>query len=321
MINPRVPIVSVITPVFNREKTIGRAIKSLQAQTFQEYEHIIINDVSTDSTEQIVKEYQNNDYRIKYIRLDYNKTDDCYGAAKARNVGIKQAKGKYLAFLDSDDTFEPTKLEKQLSLFNRLPQSYSMIYSGFNYVAEDKPSTKYMLLPSKKGDLSHEILYSNIAGTLQPLVKRSAVIKAGLFDEKMPSCQDWDLWIRVARCGKFDFVPEALSNAYIHGNQISSSTVKKLEARERIYNKYKKQIVEDPRINTKHLGVMGSLSAIVGKTHKARKYYWASLTVNPFQPGVCFHLLFSVLSPRAHQSHLTTRKLKKYGNITIAGFA
>jgi len=100
--------ISVIIPTFNREKLIGNSIKSVLNQTLKNFELIIVDDGSTDNTKEVVDKFQ--DKRIKYIKLDTNQ-----GASNARNIGIKNAKGKYMSFQDSDDIFYPNKLEIQLN--------------------------------------------------------------------------------------------------------------------------------------------------------------------------------------------------------------
>ena len=99
--------VSIIIPTYNREKSISKSIKSVLNQTYNDLEVIVVDDGSTDNTEKIIKGIK--DTRIKYIKLDKNK-----GACYARNVGIKKATGKYIAFNDSDDIFHKTKIEKQV---------------------------------------------------------------------------------------------------------------------------------------------------------------------------------------------------------------
>ncbi|MEG1820941.1 MAG: glycosyltransferase family 2 protein, partial [Malacoplasma sp.] len=107
-------IVSIIMPSFNSEATIERSIKSVLSQTFNNWELIIIDDCSTDSSHEVIQHYVDQDIRIKLICLEENS-----GAAAARNTGIEHAKGQFIAFLDSDDYWHPEKLEKQLKYFEQ----------------------------------------------------------------------------------------------------------------------------------------------------------------------------------------------------------
>ena len=102
-------LVSIITPVHNSERFLQQTIDSVLAQTYKEWEHILVDDCSTDGSADLIRAYTSTDARIRYIRLNENS-----GAGIARNKAIEQAKGDYIAFLDSDDTWYPKKLERQL---------------------------------------------------------------------------------------------------------------------------------------------------------------------------------------------------------------
>ena len=123
-------MVSIITPVFNSEKYIEETIKSVLNQTYEEFELILIDNFSQDSSLAIIKKFQEYDGRIKLIRLDKN-----YGPAKARNFGIESAKGNYISFLDSDDLLYENYLENQIK-FSRQEKA-SIVYSSFKRKTED----------------------------------------------------------------------------------------------------------------------------------------------------------------------------------------
>ena len=120
------PTVSVIIPTYNRAKLLPRAIKSVLNQTFKDFEVIIVDDGSTDNTEEVINEFQKHNKRIKYIRHEKNK-----GAAAARNTGIKIAQGEYIAFQDSDDEWLPNKLEKQMEIFESAPAEIGVVYTDY----------------------------------------------------------------------------------------------------------------------------------------------------------------------------------------------
>lgn len=116
--------VSVIIPTYNRAHLLGRAIQSVLAQTYEDFEIIVVDDASTDVTEQVVKSFA--DDRINYIRHQKNK-----GGSSARNTGIKAAKGEFIAFLDSDDEWVPKKLEKEINRLQTLSNEVGVFYGGF----------------------------------------------------------------------------------------------------------------------------------------------------------------------------------------------
>ena len=119
------PKVSIILPTYNRAYIIEKGINSLLNQTYQDFEIIIVDDGSTDNTEEIIKKLQEKDKRIKYIKLKTNK-----GAATARNIGIKAARGEYIAFQDSDDEWMHEKLEKQVKVLDTSSKEV-VVYTGF----------------------------------------------------------------------------------------------------------------------------------------------------------------------------------------------
>ena len=109
------PLVSVVIPTWNRAGLIVRAINSVLSQTYSNWELIIVDDGSTDNTDEVVKKFQENDTRIRFIKHEKNSG----GNSVPKNIGIKNAAGEYIAFLDSDDEYLPEKMEKQINLFNK----------------------------------------------------------------------------------------------------------------------------------------------------------------------------------------------------------
>lgn len=124
------PLVSVITPVYNGENTISKTIESVINQTFNDFEMIIVDDISTDNTKKIVEKYTKQDKRIKYFALRKKG-----GASVARNYAINKAKGRYIAFLDGDDLWYPDKLEKQVKFMQ--DNNYAFTYTDYDYVDAD----------------------------------------------------------------------------------------------------------------------------------------------------------------------------------------
>ena len=134
------PLVSVIIPVFNAEKTIASTISSALFQTYDNFEIILVNDKSTDNTLNILKD--TSDKRLKIINLRKNS-----GAAKARNVGIKVAKGRFIAFLDSDDLWNSDKLKVQTRFM--LNNGYAFTYTGYKFSDKDGNTKKVVKVPKK----------------------------------------------------------------------------------------------------------------------------------------------------------------------------
>ena len=202
------PTVSVIIPTHNRAKMLKRAIQSVLDQTFSDFEIIIIDDASTDASDELVASFK--DQRIRYIRHDSNK-----GGSAARNTGIRSATGKYIAFLDSDDTWLPEKLQLQIQHFENLTTDVGVVYTGLTVISQNN-SVIGNSIPTASGNIQSTIYAENCVGPLSTaMVRRDCLNKVGLFDEDLPACQDWDLFIRIAGVTQFSFIPEALVCYYI----------------------------------------------------------------------------------------------------------
>ncbi|WP_343707597.1 glycosyltransferase family 2 protein [Flavobacterium sp.] len=215
-------LVSIIMPAYNVENYIEASIKSVLNQTYSNWELIVVDDGSNDSTAQIIKKNQIVDNRIKYIYQTNSKQ------AKARNNGIKNAKGEILAFLDSDDLWLPNKLEKTLNLFDQ--NNYDLIFTNSYYSSDSeinplmpKFQTMNVLDTEYRGKTAIKaFIDGNKIPILTVLVKKDIVKKVGLFDEECVPAEDYDLWLKLLKEGYvFKSVSHPLS---IYRVQESSST-------------------------------------------------------------------------------------------------
>lgn len=224
--------VSVIIPTYNRSELLKKAVKSLESQSHQNIEIIIIDDFSTDDTAEVVGKMK--DSRIIYIRHDINK-----GGSEARNTGIKRATGRFIGFLDSDDQWLPDKLEKQLKLFADQPD-LGVVYTGVQVVNENNQPTR-KIIPKYRGNMLLKLFESNcIDTTSSVLVKKEVLEQVQGFDAGLPSCQDWDLYIRLAQVTTFDFVKESMVLFYHHsGERITTNKKSVLSGHLSIFEKYK----------------------------------------------------------------------------------
>ena len=211
-------LISCIIPTYNRGKKISTAINSILNQTFSDIEILVIDDQSVDNTKEVVEKLAKKDSRIKY-HINPNK-----GANNARNFGITHAIGKYIAFLDDDDVWIPTKLKKQLDKLSSLPSEYGIIYSTF---ARNKTNGKTARRhPSrfsaiKEGDILNYLLKRNFITTSTLLIKKEVFEKSGLFDPTYKSFQDWELLTRIAKHYHFSFYNEILVNMYESDDSIT----------------------------------------------------------------------------------------------------
>jgi teichuronic acid biosynthesis glycosyltransferase TuaG len=182
-------LVSIITPSYNSAKFIKQCIESVIAQTYTNWEMLIVDDYSDDNSLQILKKY--NDKRIQLIELDKN-----VGASESRNVAIRKAKGKYIAFLDSDDLWEPQKLEKQISFMETEDIAFS--FSTYQPMSDDELKL-YSIIHAPKIVTYSSYLKKTIIGCLTVIIDRE---KTGGFEmPNIRSSHDMALWLLIMRRG------------------------------------------------------------------------------------------------------------------------
>jgi len=209
------PLVSIITITHNRANLIHRCIESIQKQTYTNYEHIIIDGASTDNTEEIVKLY--NDIHIKYVKL-INK-----GPQVQMRAGADMAQGKYVTFLDDDDEYLPSKIEKQVGLFETLPEDYGIVYCWMSYYNFDEPDKVIRIHKTQLKGFVGDIAPSKplISGTPTMLIRRNVFEEfGGTFNDSIGYLMsDWELCARICQKYKVDYVPESLVKVYVnHGH-------------------------------------------------------------------------------------------------------
>jgi len=230
--------ISVVIPVYNREKTIRYCLDSVLNQTYSPMEIIVVDDCSTDKTVQVIKSYS--DPRIRCIVLDKNS-----GAQAARNRGIKEAKGEWIAFQDSDDEWMPEKLEKQIKIIEKENfNPWLVVHSNCLRYYPSKGEKKIWLLPEIVGDNVYPLLLEKPGPLFQGLlVSKMALEKIGYLDENVPSYQEWDTSIRLAKYCKFFHIKEPLFIYYLHEDKtISKNKRIDIEGREYILYKFENDI-------------------------------------------------------------------------------
>lgn len=216
------PLVTVITITRNRADLIGRCIKSIQSQTYTNLEHIIVDGASTDNTEEVVNSY--NDSRIHYIKTSAEKS----GLLECYDVAFSNTKGKYICFLDDDDEYLPTKIEKQVSLIESLPEDYGLVYCWMTYYDAKTGEQVKIHNPQLRGDVSLDVIEKPaVSGTPTFLIKTEAFLSLGgwVSTEETGVGSDWAFGARFCQNYKVDFVPESLIKVYVnHGHVRMTNT-------------------------------------------------------------------------------------------------
>jgi glycosyltransferase involved in cell wall biosynthesis len=283
------PTVSVVIPVYNRPVPVRRAIESVLAQTFQDFEIIVVDDGSTDAVPAAVAAITDN--RITLITHDRNR-----GGSAARNTGIRVSSAPFVAFLDSDDEWLPTKLERQLDVFARSGERLGLVYTGCERIFSDGSVETH--IPRRYDDLAVALMTVNVVGeTSVGMLRRSALDATGGFDESLPSSQDMDLWLRVCEQFLADFVPEPLARIAKGSDRgrISANVDGMTKGRELFCRKHREKLVRNGVLH-RYLRQSGWVYHREARDAAlARRYYLESLAVRPIAPPTYVLLLAACL--------------------------
>lgn len=239
--------VSVVLPTYNRADVLKKSIDSVLAQTYPELELIVVDDGSTDGTEELVRGIS--DERIRYFSTKLNR-----GAAAARNYGIAHAspETEFLAFEDSDDLWHRDKLEKQLRELEQHPEA------GFCYhkISYDMGGGYTAILPDerlpeekKRGEIYAQLLYDNLVDCPSMLIRKSILSQAGTFDELLKALEDYDLALRLAKIAPAAFVNEVLLDSTFSTTGVSGSSANYLTASCVLLGKYRQDYLETGTFN------------------------------------------------------------------------
>ena len=272
------PTVSVIIPTYNRAHLLGRAVQSVLNQSYQDFEIIVVDDGSTDDTEEVIKEFQEQDKRIRYIRHEKNK-----GGSAARDTGIKAARGEYIAFQDSDDEWFLEKLEKQMKAFENTTPEVGVVYTDMQRINEDgeieywhSPTVTHGKIINPK-TLDYQV--ANI-GIQSALIKKECLNKVGLFDEKFPRFIDLELFIRLSKYYRYYHIKEPLVNYYATEG-ISSNTNALIVARKLLLEKYFEDVEKNKKFLGKQYYSIGSGLCSDGDFRNGRKYLIKAVKAYP----------------------------------------
>ena len=262
-------MVSIIVPTYNREQYISRAVQSILRQTYDKYEVIVVDDGSTDNTQEIVKKLQEKDDRIRYIVSERNQ-----GVAHARNIGIQEAKYDYIAFLDSDDEWLPEKLQLQMEKMMESSEQVGFVYcrtSGNNRNGNGGNGNGRFICPFPEiplnmleGDLFLLLLKTNVIGQMSILARKECLLQSGGFKESLRALEDWELFIRIAKDWQIGFVDEVLVEVHSLPDSISTDVGGFLVTRCYMVSKYRKQM-SDAGILDSIIGSILNIACQCGK--------------------------------------------------------
>jgi len=277
------PKVSVIIPTHNRAESLRAAITSVLNQTFHDFEIVIVDDASKDHTREVITNF--NDVRIKVIHNPFSKGD-----AGARNVGVMNSNGEYIAFLEDDDEWLPEKLQIQINLLDNSPSEVGGICTG-RFTIKEADRRAFSVWNPEINDLSKE----NFITTSSILLKKECFEKCGLFDESMPTSSDYDMWIRISKKYAFKSVNMPLMKYYIHDNSLSFNYEKMIRGVEILLKKYSDFFKYSSKEYSNIYLQLGVLYCYKGEVQKGRKAFVNAIKIYPFEIRNYFNLALSLL--------------------------
>ncbi len=229
------PQVSIVITCYNYASFVTSCLESVFAQTFSDYEIILVDDGSTDDSAQKIKPFLA-DTRLRYIKQQNG------GQANAKNRGIQESVGRFIAFLDADDLWQPDKLKKQIPLF--MDEKIGVVYSRQSFIGEhndEVPSSRRRktMLP-RGGKVTSPLFMDNFVPFSSSVVRADCFQQFDGFDESIAMGIDWDLWLRLSTRYYFAFIDEPLLVYRVgHPGQMSKNALKRQECSDRIMEKFR----------------------------------------------------------------------------------
>src|SRR5581483_2569691 len=212
-------LVSVIITAYNDAEYLREAVQSALAQTYPHIEVIVVDDGSTDHTREVCESLG---ARVRYF---YQENDGTQGIA-ARGQAILQSRGYYIAFLDQDDRWLPTKIEQQIAMFERYPDA-GVVFTAYRLIDERGRVCSPVFPTGPTGDVFHDLLRRNWYCNASSLIPRRVIGRCGLPDPES-GMDDWDMWLHIARHYKVYVVDECLTEYRVHGDSTSADIIKLL---------------------------------------------------------------------------------------------
>ena len=208
------PSVSVIIPTYNRADFLAEAVDSVLGQTWKDLEVIVVDDGSTDESQEILRRYGDR------VRFFYQENE---GPSSARNLGASRARGQFLAFLDSDDVWEPNKLDAQMAFLRSHPDVRMVCCGG--YVLGKSRRRRTPIARDLSGDLFLRLYLRSFINTSSVVLARECFFEVGPFDPMMRTAEDYDFWLRVAHRFRIGYLKAPLVGIRKHSDELSRNKV------------------------------------------------------------------------------------------------
>lgn len=274
-------LVTAVITTHNREaRIVERALRSVLSQTYHNIETIVVDDSSADFSErQMVAEMIQ---RYSEKNVCYIRHQKCLGACAARNSGLMNANGEFVAFLDDDDEWLPLKIERELSGF--ISGDTALVYCETDTIDDDTNNRHHASRMLMKGYIYEALIAENFIGSTSfPLLRTSALKAIGGFDTEMKSAQDYDVWLRIAEKYEVNYVSETLALYHVHfGEQISKNPANRIAGLERLNEKNIEYLRNHPNAYGLRVIKIAPFYAMAGQTNKAFETWWKAVRIWPW---------------------------------------
>lgn len=276
-------ITVVLTTCKREPKIVARAIQSVIAQTYSDWELFVIDDSPSEymlreEVKDMVLSFSNQ-HNISYYANVMNS-----GVSYSRNIGIEKASGSYMAFLDDDDEWLPEKLDKQIEALEKTDINTALVYQPYYKVIEEEQETRVIQSPLLNGELFDELLQRGnfIGGMSVPLIRTECIKKIGGFDELMHVAEDMDLWLRLAKQYNIISIDIPLVRYHIHkGEQLTTNAQKAIAGIERLNEKYKDYLENNIKVKWKRQLFLIKFYLQTGKRREAFDLWKRTIVLCP----------------------------------------
>lgn len=229
------PLVSVVVPAYNSEVTIDETLRSVRAQTYRNLEILVVNDGSSDGTSLIVEGHAREDARVRLFHQSNA------GLAATRNRGIAEARGEYIAPIDADDLWMPTKIEKQMRAMLAGGPKVGLVYTWYARIDDEGRIISTIYRPSDQGRVFRQMCMRNLPGNgSSPLMRKQAVLEVGGYDPSLPACEDLKLYLQIAERYEFAAVAEFLTGYRLTSGSMSTDFLRIVRGEELVISPFRK---------------------------------------------------------------------------------